>query len=810
MYSCFLCQSKFQSQKEIVDHVAKFCSSDQSRFHCGQAGCIRVYNSRASFKRHLTLKHSFQDTSLNEPRELDNAAVESLNPPVQSSSSNDLVSVSNLPDTLTSHFSNFLSSLYRNPQVPRNVVQVVVNEFEKFISVDLSNVLFSRFCELGGDLINDEAKTIFKNTLAHFKNSIKDLRSEHLRLSLYTKLGTYVAPLEIIIGQNYKRKRIKGGNQQLLSVNSTFQMVELSLVLKQFLSLPNLMYEIQEYVSNLEAENSLITNVMQGSVWKNMSKDFAVTANNEYHLPIVVYYDDFVAGNPLSGHSPVVKVGGVYASFPFLPPEYVSQLDCIFLLGLFLTADRVKLGNNVIFSKIIEELNKLCLNGITVSTDSFTGTVKFHVVAVTGDNLALHSMLGFVESFSGNYSCRFCRIHKNEMHKQVFEDPDIVRTLENYEKDLETKATGVKELCVFKELIGFDLFRNVPADIMHDWWLGCCIYTMQFVVTSLIKNSQFLSISLFEKIIDNFNFGPDNGSKPTSSMIFHNGLVRLKLSASEMMVFVRYFSVMIGEYIPSTLKVWALYIALRTVSERLQSYYVTASRAEVLKHDIAEFHSLYLELTNEHLRPKFHFLTHYPTLLLKFGPLAWLSTFRFEAKHRVCKLISQSSVNKINICKTIAIKNQLILNDIFLKSSLNKKVWLSKKRKLSTFALNEIKSNIDFPFEGVRAFSLNWIKVRGNLIRLQDVVTVDILESNDYLPLFGLVKKIVLIEPEKIYLYLNTYHTDTFYMHRYVFTVKETNDYIFPEISDLLNQVPNTLTKTTNDFQYVTLRLPID
>lgn len=47
---------------------------------------------------------------------------------------------------------------------------------------------------------------------------------------------------------------------------------------------------------------------------------------------------------------------------------------------------------------------------------------------------------------------------------------------------------------------------------------------------------------------------------------------------------------------------------------------VSLEDAELLKVLIAEHHAMYIELCGP-LKPKHHFMVHYPTLLTKVGPL---------------------------------------------------------------------------------------------------------------------------------------------------------------------------------------------
>ena len=60
------------------------------------------------------------------------------------------------------------------------------------------------------------------------------------------------------------------------------------------------------------------------------------------------------------------------------------------------------------------------------------------------------------------------------------------------------------------------------------------------------------------------------------------------------------------------------------------------------------------------LRPKHHYLTHYPQHILQFGPLIRVWTLRFESKHSYFKKCAQHSQNFINICHTFAEHHQLL------------------------------------------------------------------------------------------------------------------------------------------------------
>ena len=54
------------------------------------------------------------------------------------------------------------------------------------------------------------------------------------------------------------------------------------------------------------------------------------------------------------------------------------------------------------------------------------------------------------------------------------------------------------------------------------------------------------------------------------------------------------------------------------------------------------------------LRPKHHYVLHYPGLILQFGPLIWLWTLRFESKHRYFKSVLKACHNFVNVTLQLA------------------------------------------------------------------------------------------------------------------------------------------------------------
>ena len=68
------------------------------------------------------------------------------------------------------------------------------------------------------------------------------------------------------------------------------------------------------------------------------------------------------------------------------------------------------------------------------------------------------------------------------------------------------------------------------------------------------------------------------------------------------------------------------------------------------------------------LKPKAHFLQHYPQMIERFGPL--VKTLRFEAKRNYFKTAIQCSKNRKNVCFTLAKRHQMLMYLHYQKSNL--------------------------------------------------------------------------------------------------------------------------------------------
>ena len=103
----------------------------------------------------------------------------------------------------------------------------------------------------------------------------------------------------------------------------------------------------------------------------------------------------------------------------------------------------------------------------------------------------------------------------------------------------------------------------------------------------------------------------------------------------------------------------SLLLLLRNIMDRVMAPSISVSGVTYLRSLIADHNELYLEISGELLKPKFHLLLHYPDVILDMGPVVQYSAMRPEAKHREIKRISNNICNMINISKSVPEKMQL-------------------------------------------------------------------------------------------------------------------------------------------------------
>uniref|UniRef100_A0A146M8D0 Uncharacterized protein n=1 Tax=Lygus hesperus TaxID=30085 RepID=A0A146M8D0_LYGHE len=214
----------------------------------------------------------------------------------------------------------------------------------------------------------------------------------------------------------------------------------------------------------------------------------------------------------------------------------------------------------------------------------------------------------------------------------------------------------------------------------------------------------------------------------------------------------------------------------------------------ILQDFIAEMNRLYIQLSHAPLQPKFHYVTHYPRMLLQFGPVVHLWSMRFEGKHRVGKKAAGSTSCRINLCKTVAKKIQLQLNDVFVQNTLRPPVFsTSVGNPVYHSVVDEICGQLPHLPCTSEFSSHSFVSSPLNVTyRRQDVIQID-LDPECMYPVFAQIQEL-FFERISGECYASVVHFTTEYFdnHYFAYKVSRTNERSIVALKNLTHPLPNT------------------
>ncbi len=659
-YICFKCKRSMGpdirslfSHLRVVHHIY----STSTYFQCAQTGCHRTFSIIRSFRRHL-LEHAneigneMEEAPLVEPENYSpNSVLEAVE---QSDEDCDDISEEQCDEfeeeNMKDRVALFLAKLRSNSSQTLSGVNLMVEHTSSLVSdiVDSLQRKTVSFLREIGHIESPESQ----NLLEHFAFAAQPFRgfeSEYKQMQYFTQSGCFVHPEEVPLpGVSYIQKRdTLMGTVKQVAVRDTFQLVPLRSLLKLVLESPGTMEKIFEWQNQ---ESTALEDFRDGTIFKTNE-----LFSKELSIPLVLYNDDCEMVNPLGSKTSVHKLGFVYFTLKCLRPEYLSNLNSHFLLAVYKTDDIKTYGINAVLDPIVSEIKDLELEGVQVDTKCFKGTIKVGIAQVCGDNLGLNSILGYTEIFSGKTVCRWCRVQKEVLREQTVEDLSVMRNRINYHSDLlqnNPTETGVKRECSLNKLQFYHVTDNVTPDVMHDILEGVGGYETKLVLNSLIEQ-KLLTLDQLNNRLTSFDYGfSDSHNKPSviKPQDLKNPDGAMRQTAAQMWCLLRLLPLMVGDLIPEGEKHWELILSLLSCMELIFSPALTEEAVIFLQHLIEEHHSLFLELyPDRHLKPKHHFMLHYPGAIRKLGPLVRFWAMRFEAKHGFFKMLSHITCNFRNI-----------------------------------------------------------------------------------------------------------------------------------------------------------------
>lgn len=186
--------------------------------------------------------------------------------------------------------------------------------------------------------------------------------------------------------------------------------------------------------------------------------------------------------------------------------------------------------------------------GIQVLVENTEITVYFVLTAILGDNLAVHIMTGFVQSFVGHFYCRFCKTNRKNFNNIYHEKFCFLRTHASYKNDVEmnyVRWTGINEACYFNKLKSFHVVDNLACDVMHDILESVCQYTIGLLVHEFVEKKYFDRDTLNNYLGANKYIYHDQQERPPEIVETQIKNKKIIISSAEMLYLVRNFNFMI-------------------------------------------------------------------------------------------------------------------------------------------------------------------------------------------------------------------------------------------------------------------------
>lgn len=341
---CFKCNDVFDSTSNLFLHF-KYVHNLKTNdiYQCTEPNCTRVFSTSNSFRKHIKGNHVITVLP-DEIQQVSNIFNNSNNngnsesPCSPNSDTNILNSSLEVVERSSEdlEYAKFISTLYHNSLIPRNAVQFIVEHTSKFLQdcfIPIVEQKVSKYLDTQELVSSAGAKTYVKHALQSVSQPLSNLNTEYKRLKYFQSHNVFIEPQDYIIGQRMKPSH-SNTFVTMQSVNVIGKFIPLRKIFKAVFEMEGFLDCINQYTKSLENENEILSNIIQGTLWREKVKNFKHSGKMNV-FPLFVYFDDFESGNPLGSQAGKNKLGAVYVSIPCIPPEYASKLNHIYLALLF-------------------------------------------------------------------------------------------------------------------------------------------------------------------------------------------------------------------------------------------------------------------------------------------------------------------------------------------------------------------------------------------------------------------------------------------------------------------------------------------
>lgn len=545
---------------------------------------------------------------------------------------------------------------------------------------EICEILIENTFNLAVNVRKENFEESLNFTKSYVMQKIKSVSTRRLREKTLKKQERYVASKEYAIGLKWKTQKNQMSdlpNHQL--EQNRFQYIHIDKTLESIFKQP-------EFVKNYVKHNQ--SHVCVPGVYKY----FCCGQTHKLHdifrdknvIQLQLGIDDFEVCSPLKSKTGIHKICAVYLQIRNIPPEISSKLNNIPVVAICKTHDLKadsKYFDNI-SNLIVDDLKKLERDGIEVEG---IGVLKAVLTNLCSDNLGKNMVYGLHESFNAEYYCSICEMKKSECQQAVKEFAEKFRSKLSYcnyflslnqdESIDESITKGIVRYCPFNDLKNFNIFQNLYVDLMHDVYEGMIQFFLKEFFDYCAKNNVLTKRKMMELIRD-FNFSASSRKNVPSIVNFDK--INFNQSAAQIGCLMLHLPLIFYRFHNELTHIWPVMESLLQCMQILNSLEIRDIDVNRLGSIIESHLTGMKNCFNITLKPKHHFLTHYPTVIRKQGPVKQFWMMPFESKHKYFTNLAKRTQNFINITKTMADTHQL---DYCSKEFVMPEVMPSKLKK---------------------------------------------------------------------------------------------------------------------------------
>lgn len=666
VYTCPLCGFKQPfSEKNLFGHLRGHLRSHEM-VTCPYKNCRYTTNVYSSFNSHKTRAHGvdvssacldlFEDV-VAEDDGCSAAAEPPFEDPTQSENADilDIVDIQCDTSQLKAQLQRNLASLFLKMQAILHVSDIAAQEIVEHLCQ-----LFSLSRPLLREAVND---VLQRHCYTVSEAALDEIVSVVIDSNVFVSATAKGAELS----SNKRRKTFIERNYPMVMPFQYVVAPGRTAVYVPILPMIQLLFKHTDVLDRIKESHSSqsgqYTNHRDGLYFQ---ENELLSASEEFKLPLLIYIDEIEVANPLGTSRKIHKLCSVYWVLADLPSKYRSALHVIQLALLCKVPDVQKCGYESVLGPLMQDLRTLEQDGVFIESlgQSLKGTVLF----VAADNLAAHGLAGFVQSFRSEYVCRFCLATLDQFQShEVAEGEFSLRTKVTHDLHVQNVSSrngesncGVKGDCVLKQKLQyFHPITGFPPDILHDLLEGIVPVELALCIQKMIRLKHF-TLDYLNSKIESFPYQhTDKVDRPKPISKTYTTKMTIGGNGHENAALLRLLPFMVGSVVPEGDSAWAVLMELKDIVELVLSPTFTEEMIQYLQSKIRDHRQILLEVFPDFkIRPKHHYVEHYPELIRCFGPLVHLWTMRFEGKHRFFKRVVHDTQNFKNVLKTLASRHQ--------------------------------------------------------------------------------------------------------------------------------------------------------